>query len=342
MKAKKSSMTTSLLRRFHCFQLLPSAMIKWLSLFLVLITQSIYSFDKVVIWGHKLHTHTHSYIHEAFYRAFKSLGYPTWWFDDNDELQNFDFANTLFITEGQVDGAIPLRDDCKYMLHNCTSPKYQQLNPKNWFVFQVYTKDVHSIPHIKKIDTCIYYDLPGRCLYMPWATDLLPDDIEKVKKNLPSVPIINKVFWVGTVGEGTFGNRTELNPFIAACQENGLEFVQQTHLEQQDHIQLIQQSYMAPTIAGSWQKSVDYVPCRIFKNVSYGKMGITNSRIVNELFEGRIVYNPDTRQLFYDAKKRMETLTLEEIYELMDFVKTKHTYINRIQLMLSFLELVGS
>ncbi len=26
--------------------------------------------DKVVIWGHKLHSHTHSYIHNAFLVAF--------------------------------------------------------------------------------------------------------------------------------------------------------------------------------------------------------------------------------------------------------------------------------
>jgi Lrp/AsnC family transcriptional regulator for asnA, asnC and gidA len=30
---------------------------------------------KVVIWGHKLHSHTHSYIHNGFYIAFKHLGY---------------------------------------------------------------------------------------------------------------------------------------------------------------------------------------------------------------------------------------------------------------------------
>jgi hypothetical protein len=59
--------------------------------------------DKVVIWGHKLHTHTHSYIHEGFFRAFENLGYPTYWFDKLDDIADFDFSNTFFITEGQVD-----------------------------------------------------------------------------------------------------------------------------------------------------------------------------------------------------------------------------------------------
>ena len=43
-------------------------------------------------------------------------------------------------------------------------------------------------------------------------------------------------------------------------------------------------------------------------------------------------------QLFYDAKKRLETLKIEEIYELMDLVKEKHTYINRINTLLDFFD----
>lgn len=74
---------------------------------------------KVVLWGHKLHSHTHSYIHWGFERAFKYLGYETYWFDGGDNVSNFDFSGSLFITEGQVDQAIPLRDDCLYILHNC-------------------------------------------------------------------------------------------------------------------------------------------------------------------------------------------------------------------------------
>ena len=84
--------------------------------FLFLISfKPLYSFDKVVIWGHKLHTHTHSYIHNAFYLAFRNLGYQVFWFDDNDDVSNFDFSDSLFLTEGQVDRKIPVREDCQYI-----------------------------------------------------------------------------------------------------------------------------------------------------------------------------------------------------------------------------------
>ncbi len=69
-------------------------------------------------------------------------------------------------------------------------------------------------------------------------------------------------------------------------------------------------------------------------------MGVTNSRHVFELFENKIVYNPDTYQLFYDAKNKAETMTIDEQFELMDLVKTKHTYLNRVETLLNFLNLV--
>jgi len=71
-------------------------------------------------------------------------------------------------------------------------------------------------------------------------------------------------------------------------------------------------------------------------------MGVTNSEAVYNLFEKKIIFNKDTRQLFHDAKKYTENMQDEELYELMDFVKDKHTYINRIDRLLSFFREVRS
>lgn len=297
-------------------------------------------FDKVVLWGHKLHSHTHSYIHESFYNTFKHLGYAAYWFDDKDDVSNFDFANTLFITEGQVDGKIPLRNDCQYILHNCAFSKYQTLDPKNWVVLQVYTDAVLSMPGLVQVEPCIYYDLPGRTVYMPWATDLLPHEIEQVKATAFKHPLEKTVYWVGTIGEGKFGNLSKVNPFKQACQYNGIAFNQVTTVSTEKGRDLIKRSYLAPAIVGEWQEKVGYIPCRIFKNISYGKLGVTNSLRVHELFEKKTVYNSDTYQLFYDARERLAKLKPAELFELMDMVKNKHTYVNRIKTLLDFLDLV--
>ena len=308
----------------------------------VLLKNNCESFEKVIIWGHKLHSHTHSYIHNAFYRAFIHLGYPTYWFDDSDDVSNFDFSHCLFLTEGQVDGKIPIRKNCQYLLHNADSDKYLQLSSEQCLRIQVYTKDVLSKPTCTRIAPCIYFDRYTKTLYMPWATDLLPHEIDEIKKEVSVISNERKVYWIGTIGYGgEFGNSDQVNPFIAACRNEGVEFIHYgiyapgwRAVSVEENQQLIASSYMAPAIVGRWQLEKGYIPCRIFKNISYGKLGITNSDTVYELFEKRIVYNPDTYALFYDAKKKLETMTLDELHGLMDFVKEKHTYLNRIELVI--------
>lgn len=299
--------------------------------------------EKVVLWGHKLHSHTHSYIHNAFYRAFQHLGYETYWLDNNDDISGLDLSGALFITEGQVDQGIPVREDCFYFIHNPQTKegfdKYKNLGKGDrWLLFQVYTYDIHSVFNVTKVDTGIYLDYSNRYVFMPWATDLLPHEIEESKKTASIYPELyperKAVNWIGTIGDHVHGNIHELRPFIRACEENGVSFTHRTSMSMEDNRYLISMDYIAPAIVGAWQKEHGYIPCRIFKNISYGKIGVTNSRMVYDLFDQKIVYNPDTYQLFYDAKKKLETMKIEELWELMDVVKEKHTYINRIKLLL--------
>lgn len=297
-------------------------------------------FKKVVLWGHKLHNGTHSYIHYAFFKAFKHLGYDTYWFDANDDVSNIDFTNSLFITEGNAHSNIPLRSDCRYVLHNCDPSKYKKLfEEKCCMILQVYTHDVLKRDVIK-MDDCIYYQFDSDIMYMPWATDLLPHEIDAIKKQVPSFKKEKMVCWVGTIWDGADGNRSKIDPFGRACQQQSIEFRQFGHLSADQNISLIQHSYMAPALQGQWQCEVGYIPCRIFKNISYGQMGITNSKTVSDLFKGKIVYNEDTYQLFFDAQKRIKTLKDNELLELMDFVKEKHTYLNRIDHIFNFLHAI--
>ena len=73
-------------------------------------------YSKVIIWGHPLYSHTHSYVHEAYYRAFKSMGYDVHWFHDEDYPEDFDYTNCLFIGEGFADKKIPINDTSCYLI----------------------------------------------------------------------------------------------------------------------------------------------------------------------------------------------------------------------------------
>ncbi len=300
----------------------------------------LHSFDKVVIWGHKLHSHTHSYIHAAFFKAFQHMGYSVYWLDEHDDIDLVDFTNSLFITEGQVDKNIPLRDDSLYVLHNCNFEKYNKLPQEHVIILQVYTDDVISRTSCEKVSECIYYDLNSRVIYMPWATDLLPDEIDTIRNKGVHLKKSKKIFWVGTIGGGDFGNIGEITPFIEACRESGVTFEQKSGISEAKAMDVIKRSYMAPTIVGNWQKEKGYIPCRIFKNISYGQLGVTNSYRVYELFNKKIVYNSDTKKLFYDAKKRLKEISQSELDDVINFVRDNHTYINRIEQLFDFFEKV--
>ncbi len=104
-------------------------------------------FKKVVLWGHKLHSHTHSWIHWAFYRAFEHLGYDVLWLDNSDNIKGIDFSDSLFITEGQVDHNMPLREDGRYILHNCDSKRYNKLRQQGKVLtLQRYTCLLYTSP----------------------------------------------------------------------------------------------------------------------------------------------------------------------------------------------------
>ncbi len=293
-------------------------------------------YKKVIIWGWKLHSHTHSYIHNAFFRAFQNMGYDTYWFDNSDNFDGFDFSDSLFLTEGQACSGIPIIKGCTYILHNCYDEQmWAKINAENidYLKLQVYTDDA-LLYETETLEPCVLYDKPGNIIYLPWATDLLPHEINPDL----DLPHTNKSYWVGSMGDGIFGNNPELEGFKRACNENGIDFTHANNLSIEDNRRVIAESYMAPAIVGSWQKGKGYIPCRIFKNISYGQFGITNSARVNELFGGKLIYSPNEYELFGLMKEKMESPTYkQELIDQINFVREKHTYINRINTLLSVL-----
>ena len=88
---------------------------------------------------------------------------------------------------------------------------------------------------------------------------------------------------------------------------------------------------------GTCHKQIGFIPERLFKAISYGHLGVTNSRHAYELFEGKLIYNNDERQLFYDAMNNLKNYDL--IKEQMRMVRESHTYINRINDLFSVVKL---
>lgn len=300
-------------------------------------------FDRVVIWGYPINTHTHSFIHYSFEKGFRSIGYETHWMTD-EKNQDIDFSRTLFIASGEQEKKIPLRKDCYYVLHNVDAKKYLDRGCKV-FSIQVHTSLMPfiSLDNSERINSyTLVHKGDFNTLFTCWATDLLPQEIDLQKAENQKKK--RECLWVGTFGDSTgqFQNGTELDPFFKLCEENGI-FVKKINpwakpISFDENRRMVNDSFLSPSIQGPWQVNQGYIPCRIFKNISYGHMGYTNSPAVNNIFSGELIFARDTKDLFYSSLEFKEDPThIERLKYLMNEVKEKHTYINRINQILEFL-----
>ena len=332
-------------------------------------------FKKVVIWGYPLYSHTHSYIHYGWHKAFSFLGYETQWLPDAPTTQTFE--DTLFITEGYADKHIPLHPSNIYIIHVLIEiEKYVQcgckfadmryhvnylhdynyqynlqeklssltkISPMTYFEARASNKELHP-SHQRN-----HYTYPA--FYTAWATDLLPHEFNY---NIENYPLERKTIFVGSVSNG---NQQEFQKFAQACQKHGItvETTNPWHnpLSFAENKQLIQACVICPDIRGSGDpariargedgtchKSNGYIPCRVFKNISYGKLGATNSKRVQEIFGDLVVYDEDEEQLVEKCLARATDYPY--IKKQMQFVATHHTYLNRVKDLLTVVSYMGA
>lgn len=302
---------------------------------------------KVIIWGHKLYSHTHSFVHYGFYKAFKHMGYDTYWMDNNDDVSTFDFSNCIFLTEGQVCEKMPVRDDCKYILHHvCGDFFTENFKDKNNFISMgVYNKDCLNFEKINDYTFC----REGKFIAQPWATDLLPHEID-TQLIVPDENKDKNIYFIGTVTSGANDIFRECIKFATAATDNGISFVikggysggrphpllkvSAGFVDMEESIALIRKAYLAPTFQSIKQRNMQYIPCRIFKNISYGQYPVTNCKHVQFLFPGLTIYNEDTYELFLDTEKKKNN---KDLVECMNIIKEHHTFINRIERLMDIL-----
>jgi len=328
-------------------------------------------FSKVVIWGFPLHTHTHSYIHYGWFKGFTFLGYETYWFDDTNFPKDFDYSNTLFITEGYAENNIPILDSSVYFVHIAREPEKYIGRVKRFIEIR------YLVDHIKdfnynyvldkstcvKISDCTYHEkltnnggiakhhdnpkpMNYECIYTCWATDLLPHEILEANIDIPRE---NKIYWFGSANPN---NTKEIRIFYEECVKNNIEFIVNNPWSNPLPFEKVQEytmkSLMSPDFrssgdppkmalgeTGTCHKQIGYIACRLLKAISYGHLGITNSKHAFELLKQKVIYHSDEKQLFYEAMKQLKNKDL--VREQMKMVREEHTYLNRIHDLLAVL-----
>lgn len=320
--------------------------------------------NKIIIWGYPLHSHTHSYIHAAFFKAFKSMDYDVYWFSDSNYPKNFNFTNCIFWSEGFADSKIPLNKTSIYFIHVAPNPaKYIEAGVKKfidvrynhvWHKDHVYSYQLDK-EVVAKLGPSVYYE-PAKSgieviendyvsyeiasfdkLYITWGANLLPDEFNF---NDIFLPRLNKIWFSGTLSKkGRNENYSVYKPFIKIAKKNGIEFIANdpfaNPLSEEEVIKRTKNSILGIDLRGPEHLRNGYVPCRVFKSISWGHLGLTNSvEVYNEL-EGHVLYADDPKQLFLNAMESRKNY--KKILEDMKYIQRNHTYINRIQ---SFLKII--
>lgn len=310
---------------------------------------------KIVVWGHKLGTHTHSYVHFGYWRSAEYLGYQVEWFDDNDDISGVDFSNTIFITETNVCKNMPVRDDCIYFNHNVdlafsktdrdtphrlTHPRYY-----NFVYFSDRWSPTDNIiwpasSELEYISQNHYFHPKTGTITTMWATDLLPNEIDQVEPELFDENK-NNIYFVGTP------NGPNINEFMHICSKNGKPFKlvggwNGLHANNAPdinaNIQLVRDSYISVDIRDSAHLIQGrYHPCRVFKNISYGKWTGSNHPEIVDVFENHFTTDSNLENLYHKLVEDSKNCTEKKMRNAMNFIRDSHTYVNRLKSMFSIL-----
>jgi hypothetical protein len=297
---------------------------------------------KFVIWGYPLHSHTHSYIHYGFYKALKSLGYGVRWFDDVKVDDNFE--DCIFISESNCSKNIPIVKSSKYFIHNFCDGFVEQnkVDHNQIYNLLVYHEEYNFPKDVQKPDDYSWYDPQTKNVMIMWGTDLLPSEIDQM------TPVLyddakEDVNFIGTIqGENAI-------KFAHICANNGKNFYNlggYTGSSQDDMTQFydntqsiteLRKSYLSFDIRESQHLRNGYVPCRVFKNISYGMWTGSNSTKLNNFFSDYLTIESDLEKLYNKLEDDYRNCTEEKIKFCMNYVRDNHTYLNRVNSLLSVL-----
>lgn len=175
---------------------------------------------------------------------------------------------------------LPIIDGVYYCLHNYKEIYKKQIKASNLLNLSVYENKAEKSDI--KIGPATYFDTKTRTLFQPWGTNLLENEFLK--------PVFNKnkfVFWVGSIwnDKNNHGNLKQIDILKNAILKNGLKFINVRFIPDWMNKFFVRKSRIAPAISGDFQVEINYLPCRMFKNISYGQLGFSNVKKFKEIFK---------------------------------------------------------
>lgn len=242
-------------------------------------------YDRIVIIGYKDVWHTHGYIHKQYTDFFQHMGVKYLWIDNvGDYVQLLtDKSLVLFPDKCPLDAAILLRNmhpDSSYIFHDgrqIPDKTLRQIRHIKLFDHRNYYYEYLSQnSQVEKLNEFIYAFPKMKSLLQPWGSPLCEDQF------LPPITARNskEIYFVGSVwGDKDSlieGNRKIMTSLALELDEAGFPLSVKNRISTPEEIDFLRKSYIAIAPGSTDHCKSEYLQCRIFKNISYGRFTFTD------------------------------------------------------------------
>lgn len=254
----------------------------------------------VVIWGLRHKRDTFRYIHRAWVQALSRSGRPVTWVDDDPRAASAVDDKAIVVAVNVAAHHIPRVRGARYVLHNIDPQPFVEIADRRNHVLQlqVWSEPVRNLVSTSEVLPCVALDLEKHVLYQPWGTPF-PETSWKTE---PLGTAARSEFWIGSVWDNpqNQGNESMIREWRSVLQSAGIHFRKVPYGwpdTQLGYGSLVRRSRLAAAVVGDWQKEHGYVPCRLFKNISFGAVPIGNSPVYRLLLGDCAIVSEDLCEL---------------------------------------------
>jgi len=277
-------------------------------------------YKSVVVWGLKSPTNScQRHVHRHIYETAIKIGCKSLWCDDTVKNNDLILNGSLIISSVESTKNLKYKNQNQYAAFH-TGPSVPGF--LNFIHLRVYGDS--NIDPVVHWNSTTMFNKEGHMLSLSFGTDLLPEEF------LPPIfcpsSIVN---WVGSVwqDENGHGNLAQMVEFEKCLKNRNLEFKTYRQLSDKENSERVRESRIAPQISGQFQTAA-MMPCRIWKNISYGQLGATTSAKSVEIFGEDIIYSPVIEEVIDRAlsigPKEYKEMTLRQ----QEIVAKEHTYLD--------------
>lgn len=301
-------------------------------------------YRSVVVWG--VHEGTHVHIHRHFRDTIERLGVPVSWVDNIPKANRALEPGSLVIAAWDS-SHLAYREDVDYCLHNWFMDGVDKVAP-NVVYLQVYldlagrrwenmgpTLDTHPYYDSLAPEAADYehwgpvtvWNSYLHVLCQPWGTPVFAEDFGPPAAR----PIDSHVGFVGSVWDNDegMGNVRVMAEVADWCRDHGLILLVRDGVADEDAEKLLKRCRWAPSIGGEFQAECDQLPCRGFKNISYGRLGFTNLAGYGRLLGDCAIVKRSIPELF-DAVASMSVNDEIDFVRAQQHIVREHTYVERL------------